>query len=104
MAQTNEEQAQGPASVIDHLEGVIQDRKAHPREGSYTCELLEGGLPRIARKVGEEAIETVVAAQSESDGRLVSELADLVYHSLVLLAARDLDWGDVEDELARRFG
>jgi phosphoribosyl-ATP pyrophosphohydrolase/phosphoribosyl-AMP cyclohydrolase len=90
--------------VLAHLEAVIQDRKNSPHPGSYTRELFAAGLPRIAKKVGEEAVETIVAAQSEGDERLVSELADLVYHALVLLAARDLCWADVETELARRFG
>jgi phosphoribosyl-ATP pyrophosphohydrolase len=90
--------------VLAHLEAVVQDRKANPKPGSYTCELFEAGQPRILRKVGEEAVETIIAAQSEGDERLLSELADLIYHSLVLLAARDLTWADVEAELARRFG
>ena len=90
--------------VLPHLEAVIQDRKAHSKPGSYTCQLFDEGLPRIVKKVGEEAIETLVAAQSEDDERLVSEMADLVYHALVLLAARDLSWEEVEAELARRFG
>jgi phosphoribosyl-ATP pyrophosphohydrolase/phosphoribosyl-AMP cyclohydrolase len=90
--------------VLAHLEAVIQDRKANPRSDSYTCKLLDGGLPRIGQKVGEEAIETIVAALSEGDDRLVSEVADLVYHTLVMLAARDLSWADVEASLAHRFG
>ncbi len=90
--------------VLVRLEAVIRDRRANPRPGSYTRQLLEGGLPRIAKKVGEEAVEVVVAAQSEGDERLVGEVADLAYHALVLLAARDLSWADVEAELARRFG
>ena len=61
-------------------------------------------MPRIVQKVGEEAIETIVAAQSEGGERLVSEVADLAYHTLVLLAAMDIAWQDVEQELARRFG
>jgi phosphoribosyl-ATP pyrophosphohydrolase/phosphoribosyl-AMP cyclohydrolase len=93
-----------PEGVLPHLEAVIHDRRAHPRPGSYTRELLDAGLPQMARKVGEEAVEVVVAAQGEPDERLVSELADLVYHALVLLAARDLAWADVTAELARRFG
>jgi phosphoribosyl-ATP pyrophosphohydrolase/phosphoribosyl-AMP cyclohydrolase len=91
-------------AVLSLLESIIHDRKIHPRPGSYTRQLLDAGLPRMAKKLGEEAVEVLVAAQSESDERLVSELADLVYHALVLLAARDLSWQDVEDELARRFG
>jgi phosphoribosyl-ATP pyrophosphohydrolase/phosphoribosyl-AMP cyclohydrolase len=99
-----EEQASPlPGDVLPHLEAIIADRKMNHREGSYTCKLLEGGLPLILKKVGEEAVEVIVAAQSEADDRLVSELADLVYHSLVLLAARDLSWADVETELGRRF-
>lgn len=90
--------------VLDRLWAIIQDRKAHPRPGSYTCQLLEAGQPQILKKIGEEAVEVIVAAQSEGDERLVSELADLVYHTLVLLAARDLSWADVEAELKRRFG
>lgn len=89
--------------VLAHLEAVIADRKARPQEGSYTVRLFEAGLPRIAQKVGEEAVETIVAAQSEGPERLLSEAADLVYHLLVLLASQDLDWADVEAELARRF-
>jgi phosphoribosyl-ATP pyrophosphohydrolase/phosphoribosyl-AMP cyclohydrolase len=90
--------------VLPDLEAVIRDRKVNPRPGSYTCELFDAGLPRILKKIGEEAIEIIVAAQSEGDERLVSEVADLTYHSLVLLAARDLSWSDVETELTRRFG
>ena len=94
-----------PASsqVLPHLEAVIRDRKANPQPGSYTCQLLDAGLPHILKKVGEEAIEILIAAQSEGDERLISELADLTYHALVLLAARDLAWSDVEAELVRRF-
>lgn len=98
-----EEVGPPPGGVLAHLEGVIRERKANPRPDSYTCQLLEAGLPRILKKVGEEAVETIVAGQSEGDDRLASEMADLVYHALVLLAARDLSWADVESELARRF-
>jgi phosphoribosyl-ATP pyrophosphohydrolase/phosphoribosyl-AMP cyclohydrolase len=89
--------------VMEHLWAIIEDRKAHPKEGSYTCRLLQAGQEKILKKLGEEAIEVIVAAQSEGDGRLLSELADLTYHALVLLAARGLSWADVEAELARRF-
>ena len=60
-------------------------------------------MGRMAQKVGEEGVEVVIAALSQSDERLVSEMADLLYHSLVLLAARDVAFADVEAELARRF-
>lgn len=100
----DEVEATGAVDVLAHLEGVIRDRQAHPRAGSYTNRLFEEGLPFIAKKVGEEAVEVVVASQSEDDARLASEAADLVYHMLVLLAARGLSWSDIEAELARRFG
>jgi phosphoribosyl-ATP pyrophosphohydrolase/phosphoribosyl-AMP cyclohydrolase len=91
-------------SVLGHLWTVIEDRKVNPQPESYTCKLFDAGQPRILKKVGEEAVEVLIAAQSEGDERLVSELADLTYHTLVLLAARDLSWADVEAELAHRFG
>ncbi len=90
--------------AIAHLEAVIRDRKENPRPDSYTCKLFNDGLPRILKKVGEEAVEVIIAAQSETAERLVSELADLFYHALVLLTARGLSWADVEVQLARRFG
>lgn len=90
------------SETIDRLAGVIADRQANPRPGSYTCRLLAGGPAAAARKVGEEAVETVVAALAEDHTRLAEEAADLVYHLLVLLASRGLSWADVERELQKR--
>ncbi len=81
---------------------TIADRAQNRPEGSYTTKLLDEGVPAVARKVGEEAVEVMVAAFSESDERVVSEAADLVYHLYVLLATRGLDVAALEDELARR--
>jgi phosphoribosyl-ATP pyrophosphohydrolase/phosphoribosyl-AMP cyclohydrolase len=81
---------------------TISDRAQSRPEGSYTTKLLEDGIAAIARKVGEEGVEVVTAALAETDERLVSEAADLVYHLYVLLAARGLDVTALEDELARR--
>ncbi len=81
---------------------TIASRALERPAGSYTTELLEAGPAAAARKVGEEAVELAVAALDESDERVVSEAADLVYHLYVLLAARGLDVSQVEDELARR--
>lgn len=89
--------------VIAKLEAIIADRKQHAPAGSYTASLFAAGLPRIAQKVGEEGVETVVAALSQEDERVAAEMADLIYHCLVLLAARGMSWRQVEDELARRF-
>ena len=89
--------------LINALSATIAHRKANPTPGSYTASLFAAGTGKIAQKVGEEAVEVVVAALDENKERLVSEVADLVYHSLVLLEHKDLSWSDVEAELARRF-
>ncbi len=80
---------------------VLQRERAQS-EDSYVVALLRDGPGRIARKVGEEAVELVVAALSEEDERVVSEAADLWFHTLVLLRSRGLDPAAVEDELRRR--
>lgn len=89
-------------SVIDELFDVILDRRNHRPVGSYTAELLDSGEDRILKKVGEEAMEVVLAAKGEGDVRLVSEVADLAYHVLVLLASRGLKPADVGTELRSR--
>jgi len=80
---------------------VLERARERP-EGSYVVRLLDEGPAACARKVGEEGVEAALAGASESDERLVEELADLWFHSYVLLAARGLDPAAVEDELARR--
>jgi len=87
---------------IQWLFDVIEDRKKNPSEKSYTASLFKEGLPRIAQKVGEEGIEVVVAALAQEDQRLIEEVADLTYHTLVLLAARELTLADVLAELEKR--
>ncbi len=89
--------------IIERLEAIIADRKRNAPAGSYTTSLFAAGLPRIAQKVGEEGVETVVAALSQGDDRVAAEMADVIYHCLVLLAAREMRWSDVRAELARRF-
>ncbi|MGQ9683784.1 MAG: phosphoribosyl-ATP diphosphatase [Anaerolineae bacterium] len=90
------------SDTLDRLLATIAERQAHPRPESYTCKLLAGGPAQAARKVGEEAAETVVAALAEDDDRLVEEAADLVYHLLVLLSSRGVPWERVLTELDRR--
>jgi len=94
--------------VLAALEQVIAERRAAPAERSYVASLLAGGVDKVARKVGEEAIEVIIAAKNADEPRgaelLVGEVADLWFHSLVLLAALDVSHRDVLDELARRFG
>lgn len=81
---------------------VVAERAATRPDGSYVVSLLDAGAAAAARKVGEEGVEAALAGASESDERLVEELADLWFHSYVLLAARGLDPTAVEDELRRR--
>jgi phosphoribosyl-ATP pyrophosphohydrolase/phosphoribosyl-AMP cyclohydrolase len=81
---------------------VIRQRQLERPDGSYVVSLLDGGPAAAARKVGEEGVEAALAGVAEPDERLVSELADLWFHSLVLLAARGLDPTALEDELRRR--
>lgn len=88
---------------IDQLWATIQSRKDEMPEGSYTAFLFEKGENEILKKIGEEAIEVIIAAKGEGDERVLYESADLIYHLLVLLAARGLSWQQVEAELARRF-
>ena len=89
------------SDILPHLIAVIEDRKRNPKTDSYTNRLLSDPI-RAAQKVGEEATEVVVAALAQSDEHLVGEMADLVYHILVLLAAHNLPWGDVMAELEKR--
>lgn len=81
---------------------TILSRKQNPPEGSYVASLFESGNLRVTQKVGEEAIEVVIAATSGEKQRLVSEIADLVFHLLVLLVAYDVTPTDVMTELAAR--
>jgi phosphoribosyl-ATP pyrophosphohydrolase len=89
------------SNFLTRLIAIIEDRKHSPKAGSYTNALLDDPI-RAAQKVGEEANEVVVAALAQPDQQLVAEMADLVYHSLVLLAAHGLSWEDVEAELESR--
>ena len=88
--------------AISELYAVIASRKVNPPSDSYTAGLFSRGLTEIVKKVGEEAVEVIVAATAESQERVVYESADLIYHLLVLLAAREIEWQAVEQEPARR--
>ena len=90
------------SDVLETLFATILDRKANPHLGSYTARLLDAGEDEILKKVGEEAMEVILAAKGQGDQRVVEEVADLFYHTLVLLVARDLSLEDVEQELERR--
>ncbi len=88
------------ADMLDTLEAIIQDRRRNPQAGSYTSMLFDAGRHRLAQKVGEEAVEVIVAALSQGPEEQIEELADLFYHVLVLMADLDLTL----DDLRRRLG
>ena len=91
-------------AFLPRLDVLIAARDARRPAGSYTTELLEAGVQRIAQKVGEEGVETALAAVVQDDVALLGEAADLVYHLMVLLRARGLSLADVDATLARRHG
>jgi phosphoribosyl-ATP pyrophosphohydrolase/phosphoribosyl-AMP cyclohydrolase len=84
------------------LEKVIQTRKANPNENSYTSRLFQSGLNKIAQKVGEEAVELIIEAKDENSELFKAEAADLLYHFLILLSAKNLELGDIVDTLKQR--
>jgi phosphoribosyl-ATP pyrophosphohydrolase/phosphoribosyl-AMP cyclohydrolase len=90
------------AVAIGELAATIGTRKRDPGAGSYTAKLLAGGVDRIGKKIGEEATEVVIAAKNDDRNELIWETADLLYHLLVLLAAREIDLDEVGSELTRR--
>ncbi len=88
--------------MLDELEAIISDRQRNPRPGSYTNRLLENGVSAMAQKVGEEAVEVVIAALAQDRKEQVDELADLLYHLLVLMRALDINLDDVRARLRQR--
>lgn len=88
--------------MLYELFQIIDDRKANPTNESYTVKLFTDGEDRILQKIGEEAIELILAAKGQGNQRLVEETADLFYHILVLLAAKGLTLADIESELRLR--
>ncbi|EMX4397589.1 phosphoribosyl-ATP diphosphatase [Listeria innocua] len=89
--------------MLSDLYEEIKLRKNQPKEGSYTNYLFEKGLDKILKKVGEETTEVVIAAKN-NDEELISEIADLTYHLLVLLAEKDIPLEDIKQELQSREG
>jgi phosphoribosyl-ATP pyrophosphohydrolase/phosphoribosyl-AMP cyclohydrolase len=90
------------ARAVAHLRTTIAARRGAARESSYTAKLLQGGVDAIAKKIGEEATEVVIAAKNGSRDELRWEVADLFYHTLVLLEERGVDLDEVGEELLRR--
>ncbi|MCB0126224.1 MAG: phosphoribosyl-ATP diphosphatase [Caldilineaceae bacterium] len=91
------------SQVITSLFETIQSRKTETNPNSYTVSLFKAGENEVLKKIGEEAIEVIIAAKGEGDERVIYEMSDLLYHCMVLLSMRDLSWSDIEEELASRF-
>ena len=87
---------------INALESTIQERKLNPKKGSYTNSLLDSGINKVAQKVGEEAVELVIEAKDDNKDLFLGEAADLMYHYLVLLAAKGYSLSDVTEVLKKR--
>ena len=90
------------SKILRQVYDVISDRKAHPKEGSYTNYLFDKGIDKILKKVGEEATETVIAAKNPNPNEITYEISDLLYHLMVLMVQKGVTWEDVLGDLARR--
>lgn len=91
-------------TILERLAATIHQRRAETAGKSYTRQLLDGGPVKCAKKFGEEAVETVIAATGQDAGALTNEAADVLYHLLVLLESRDIALGDVLAVLEKRQG
>jgi len=91
-----------PLRVFESVYDVIMDRKINPKEGSYTNYLFDKGIDKILKKVGEEATEIVIAAKNPDKEEVKYEMADFLYHAMVLMAECNLTWEDITKELANR--
>ena len=87
--------------VWKQLYQVVQDRKASPQEGSYTCYLFDKGLDKILKKVGEECTEIVIAAKNPNPEEIKYEISDFLYHAMVLMVERGVTWEDIVKELEK---
>lgn len=98
----NEYDAKNPLQIFETVYNTIQDRKEHPKEGSYTNYLFDKGIDKILKKVGEEATEIVIAAKNPSAEEIKYEIADFLYHAMVLMVERGVTWEDITKELSDR--
>ena len=96
------ENVRGIGPVLEQVFDVIEDRKAHPKEGSYTNYLFDKGIDKILKKCGEEATEIVIAAKNPNPEEIKYEIADFLYHCMVLMSERGVTWEDIAGELANR--
>lgn len=88
--------------ILEEVYQVIVNRKEHPKEGSYTNYLLEKGIDKILKKVGEETAEVIIGAKNEGNQEVIYEISDLLYHLSVLMVVKDVTWEDILKELSKR--
>jgi len=88
--------------ILSALYQTVVNRRDNPKEGSYTCYLLDKGIDKILKKVGEECSETIIAAKNGDNSETVYEIADLIYHLTVMMVAQDIPLEDVLAELDKR--
>ncbi len=98
----NYEENSNPLKVFEEVFAVIQDRKEHPKEGSYTNYLFDKGIDKILKKLGEEATEIVIAAKNPNTNEVKYEISDFLYHMMVLMAEKEVTWEEITEELAKR--
>ena len=102
LAVKNSSEVSDAFTVLQDVYATIKDRKENPREGSYTNYLFDKGIDKILKKVGEECTEIVIAAKNPDAEEIKYEIADFLYHAMVLMVERGVTWEDITDELARR--
>lgn len=91
-----------PLQILNEVLDIIKDRKVHPKEGSYTNYLFDKGIDKILKKLGEEATEIVIAAKNPSANEVKYEMSDFLYHMMVLMAEKEIEWEEIAAELANR--
>ena len=91
-----------PMKVFENVYQVIEDRREHPKEGSYTNYLFDKGLDKILKKLGEEATEIVIASKNPEPEEIKYEISDFLYHMMVLMVEKGVSWDDIVEELNQR--
>ena len=91
-----------PLKVFENVYQVIEDRREHPKEGSYTNYLFDKGLDKILKKLGEEATEIVIASKNPEPEEIKYEISDFLYHMMVLMVEKGVSWDDIVEELNQR--
>ena len=99
---TRVKEAKNPSKILEEVYRTVLDRKAHPKEGSYTNYLFDKGIDKILKKCGEEATEIVIAAKNPDPEEIKYEIADFLYHVTVLMVEKGVSWEDIAEELSRR--